>query len=105
MGPRRLDPPYRNTDQIPSSQVRGNHADPQISPTFVICVANDGCDDLSTGMVYRGLPDETAASEGYLRVVDDSGQDISIRPAASSWSRRTQEEEQKLLSIPPANFP
>jgi hypothetical protein len=49
--------------------------DPLAEAKFAVCVANDGCDDLSVGMVYRVLPDETAAVEGLLRVVDDSGED------------------------------
>lgn len=44
-------------------------------PVFAVCVANEGCDDLSAGMLYRLLPDEAAASEGLLRVIDDSGED------------------------------
>jgi hypothetical protein len=48
---------------------------------FAVCVENDGCDDLSAGMVYRVLPDEAAAGEGLLRVVDDSGEDY-LYPAA-----------------------
>ncbi|MDR3637839.1 MAG: hypothetical protein P4L84_28795 [Isosphaeraceae bacterium] len=44
-------------------------------PVFAVCVANDGCDDLSAGMLYRLLPDETAAEEGLVRVIDDSGDD------------------------------
>ena len=38
-------------------------ADPHIQPIFAVCVANDGCDDLSTGMIYRVIPDEAAAAE------------------------------------------
>ena len=44
-------------------------------PVFAVCVANQGCDDLSVGMLYRLLPDEAAAAEGLVRVVDDSGED------------------------------
>ncbi len=50
-------------------------------PRFAVCVANDGCDDLSVGMLYRLLPDDAAASEDLLRVVDDSGEDY-LYPAA-----------------------
>lgn len=47
----------------------------QAEATFAVCVANDGCDDLSAGMLYRVLPDEAASVEGLLRVVDNSGED------------------------------
>ena len=50
-------------------------ANQQAGPVFAVCVANDGCDDLSAGMLYRVLPDEAAAREDLLRVVDDSGED------------------------------
>ena len=42
--------------------------DQQARPAFAVCIANDGCDDLTTGMIYRVLPDESAARDGYLRV-------------------------------------
>jgi hypothetical protein len=42
---------------------------------FALCVKNDDCDDLELRKIYRLLPDEEAAKEGYLRVVDESGED------------------------------
>ena len=42
---------------------------------FVICIRNDDCDDLQIGKVYRVLADKTAAKDGFIRVVDDSGED------------------------------
>jgi hypothetical protein len=42
---------------------------------FVLCIENRDCDDLEKGKVYQILPDETAAQEGYLRVVDESTED------------------------------
>lgn len=72
-------------------------------PEFAICVANDGCDDLSVGMIYRVLPDGVADIEGLMRVIDDSGEDylypkdrfvvVSVSPA----------EESRLLAVAPAN--
>jgi hypothetical protein len=49
-------------------------------PAFAVCVANKGCDDLQIWKLYRVLPDE-AAAEGYLRVVDESGEDY-LYPAS-----------------------
>jgi hypothetical protein len=43
--------------------------------TFVICVRNEGSEDLVIRKVYQILPDAAAAKEGYLRVVDESGED------------------------------
>jgi hypothetical protein len=42
---------------------------------FALCVKNDDCDDLELRKIYRLLPDEKAAQEGYVRVVDESGED------------------------------
>ena len=42
---------------------------------FALCVKNDDCDDLELRKIYRLIPDEEAAKEGYLRVVDESGED------------------------------
>ncbi len=40
-----------------------------------MCVRNDECEDLEPRKVYRVLPDPRAARDGYLRVVDESGED------------------------------
>ena len=42
---------------------------------FVLCVQNEGCDDLEIRKVYQVLPDQAAAQDGYLRVIDESGED------------------------------
>jgi hypothetical protein len=44
-------------------------------PKFVICIRNEDCDDLELRKVYQVLPDKKASQDGYLRVVDDSGED------------------------------
>ena len=42
---------------------------------FALCVENKDCEDLEKRKIYRILPDEKASKEGYLRVVDESGED------------------------------
>lgn len=42
---------------------------------FVLCIRNDECEDLELHKVYQVLPDERAAKEGYIRVIDESGED------------------------------
>ncbi len=42
---------------------------------FALCIESKDCDDLEKGKVYRVLPDDAAAKEGYLRVVDESVED------------------------------
>lgn len=44
-------------------------------PRFVVCVRNDDCEDLEVWKIYRVLPDADAAGDGYVRVVDESGED------------------------------
>jgi hypothetical protein len=47
------------------------HTDP-----YLLCVKNDGYPaSLEVRKVYRALPDPVAASRGFVRVVDESGED------------------------------
>jgi hypothetical protein len=42
---------------------------------FVLCIEDRDCDDLEKGKVYAVLPDASATRDGYVRVVDESGED------------------------------
>lgn len=42
---------------------------------FALCIENTDCEDLEKRKIYQILPDEEAAQEGYLRVVDESRED------------------------------
>lgn len=42
---------------------------------FVLCIKNDDCEDLEIRKIYEVLLDESAAADGYLRIVDESGED------------------------------
>jgi hypothetical protein len=42
---------------------------------FALCIENKDCDDLEKRKIYVVLPDEEAAKDGYLRVIDESGED------------------------------
>ena len=44
-------------------------------PQFAVCVKNDECEDLELRKIYQVLPDKRAEREGYIRVVDESGED------------------------------
>ena len=51
---------------------------PQTEPTgpFLLCVRNEGYPaSLEVRKVYQALPDPVAASRGFVRVVDESGED------------------------------
>jgi hypothetical protein len=45
------------------------------TPHFVVCVRNEGCEDLQLRKLYQVLPDESAARSHFIRVIDDSGED------------------------------
>ncbi len=45
------------------------------SPRYILCVRNDGCDDLEMRKLYQAVPDVSAEKEGYVRVIDESGED------------------------------
>lgn len=44
-------------------------------PAFGLCVENRDCEDLEKRKIYRVLPDKVAAKEGYIRIIDESGED------------------------------
>jgi hypothetical protein len=50
-------------------------------PSFALCVRTDGALDLEQRKVYQVLPDRAASRDGYVRVVDESGEDY-LYPAA-----------------------
>jgi hypothetical protein len=55
---------------------------------FVLCIGNEGCEDLEPRKVYQVLPDEAASEDGYVRVIDESGEDY-LYPAGLFRSHRT----------------
>lgn len=43
---------------------------------FAVCIKNKGYEaSLERGKVYRLIPDAEAARHGYVRIVDESGED------------------------------
>ena len=44
-------------------------------PRYAVCVRNEECEDLEIRKIYRILPDKKATRDGYVRVVDESGED------------------------------
>ena len=42
---------------------------------FALCLKNEDCEDLEIRKIYQVLPDHEAAKEGYIRIVDESGED------------------------------
>ena len=80
--------------------------DQSLRPKFAVCVANDGCDDLSAGMLYRVLPDDAGAGEGLLtrhRATQVRGLPLSVPTLFVIVEAYQQAEEQKLLAVASAN--
>jgi hypothetical protein len=49
---------------------------PHSPPRFAVCINNTDCPaSLELHKIYRILPDEDAAKDGDLRVIDESGED------------------------------
>ena len=42
---------------------------------FALCIENKDSEDLEKRKIYKIIPDDKAKEEGYLRVVDESGED------------------------------
>ncbi len=43
--------------------------------TFMLCIENTDCEDLERRKIYQVLSDDEASKEGYVRVIDESGED------------------------------
>ncbi len=68
------------------------------TPQFVVCVRNENCEDLEIRKIYQVLPDEAAAEDEYIRVIDESGEDY-LYPASYFFPvELPQEAEKELLS-------
>jgi hypothetical protein len=47
---------------------------------FALCLDNEGYPaSLEVGKLYRVIPDEEAAAHGYIRVIDESGEDYAFK--------------------------
>ena len=42
---------------------------------FAICIQNSGAEDLELRKVYEVIPDDAAERDGYVRIIDESGED------------------------------
>ncbi len=42
---------------------------------YALCINNKECEDLEIRKLYKVLEDENAKKDGYLRVIDESGED------------------------------
>jgi hypothetical protein len=65
---------------------------------FALCIENKDCEDLEKRKIYQLLPDEEAESEGYLRVIDESGEDY-LYPQAYFIVIQLPREAQEALQL------
>jgi hypothetical protein len=71
----------------------------QAGTRFVVCLDNEGYKaSLEVGKLYRLIPDEEAAAHGYVRVVDESGEDYAFAAARFHPVELPQSVEKTLLS-------
>jgi hypothetical protein len=62
------------------------------SVQFVVCLNNEGYPaSLEVGKLYRFIPDEEAAANGLIRVIDESGEDYAFEA-----------KRFHLMNVPPA---
>lgn len=65
---------------------------------FALCVENKDCEDLEKRKIYQVLPDDEAEKEGYLRVIDESGEDY-LYPLSYFILVQLPREAQKALRV------
>jgi hypothetical protein len=65
---------------------------------FMLCIENKDCEDLERRKIYKVLPDSEAAKEGYVRVIDESGEDY-LYPESYFISVQLLKKAQEALSI------
>ena len=64
---------------------------------FLLCVRNKGCEDLELRKLYEHLPEVRGAKEGFVRVVDESGDDY-LYPAEQFIAVELPREAQQALA-------
>lgn len=66
---------------------------------FAICLSNEDYPaSLEVGKLYQVIPDEEAAAHGYIRVIDESGEDYAYSTERFYLIALPQAVEQALLS-------
>ncbi len=71
---------------------------PEHRSGYVVCTRNEGCDDLDRRKIYRVVGDDAADAEGYLRVLDESGEDY-LYPADYFMAIELPQEVEEALRL------
>ena len=64
---------------------------------FVVCIASDDPDLLTTRRIYQVLPDDDAAKSNYVRVIDNEGEDYLYPAEYFLFIELSRKVEQALL--------
>jgi hypothetical protein len=65
---------------------------------FALCIENKDCEDLEKRKIYQILSDEKATKEGYMRIVDESGEDY-LYPESYFITVKLPQKAQKALQL------
>ena len=66
---------------------------------FGLCLNNEGYPaSLEVGKLYRVIPDDDAAAHGYIRVIDESGEDYAYTASRFHLMQLPTAVEEALLS-------
>ena len=69
-------------------------------PQFAVCLNNESYQaSLEVGKLYRVIPDEQAATHGYLRIIDESGEDYGYAADRFFLLEVPPQLEQTLLEV------
>jgi len=71
---------------------------------FLLCIRNKGCEDLQLRKLYECLPDLRDAKEGFVRIVDESGEDY-LYPATRFVAVELPREAERALASGPRRRP
>ena len=72
---------------------------PKANYSFALCIENRDCEDLEKRKIYQIIPDEEAEKEGYLRVIDESGEDY-LYPQSYFIVVQLPRKVQEVLQLP-----
>jgi len=66
---------------------------------FAICLDNEGYEaSLEIGKLYQVIPDDEASNHGYVRLIDESGEDYAFTASRFHMIRLPLPVEKVLLS-------
>jgi hypothetical protein len=67
---------------------------------FALCLDNEGYPaSLEVGKLYRAIPDDEAAVHGYIRIIDESGEDYAYTASRFHMVQLPIAVEKVLLSV------